>query len=56
MKWIKPYRGPFTRGEACVIAQQLKDVASPEVNLIHDAKIRKRPNKDLFDVLVFVEK
>lgn len=50
--WKKPYVGPFAKAEAEKLAKDLKDVADPEKNDIHDAKIRKRKNQNMFDVII----
>lgn len=40
--WEKVYKGPFEKEEAEKLAEGIRAVAKPEVNLIHTAKIRMR--------------
>jgi hypothetical protein len=53
--WQKPYVGPFTKKEAEAIIVDLKRVANPEVNSIHNAEARSRGGES-YDVYVLVEK
>jgi len=53
-KWKKAYRGPFKKLEATMLAQELKDIASPQVNGIYDAKIRKVKLSNQYDVYIQV--
>lgn len=50
-RWEKVYRGPFDREQARKLAQGLRDVANPEINMIHDATTRRRPNGG-YDVFI----
>lgn len=52
-KWQKVYVGPFKKAEAVAIAQDLRNVAKPDVNDIYDARVRSRRGKaDQFDVFI----
>lgn len=50
--WKKPYVGPFDKGLAEKLAQDLRDVAKPDENDIYDAKIRRRGKTDKWDVFI----
>lgn len=50
--WKKVYVGPFTKEEATKLVDGIKEVANPDVNLIEDASIRKRPLTDHYDVFI----
>jgi len=51
-KWQQVYVGPFSKKEADKMVAGIKKVANPAVNAIHDAKTRKRPKKNLYDVYI----
>lgn len=42
LHWVKAYKGPFNKPDAIEIARQLREKAFPDVNGIHDARIRAR--------------
>lgn len=50
--WKKPYVGPFAKGLAEKLVQDLRDVAKPDENDIYDAKIRRRGKTDKWDVFI----
>lgn len=41
LKWERPYVGPFKKSEAEALVADIKKIANPEMNGIHDARIRK---------------
>jgi len=54
-KLKKVYKGPFKLQEAMGLVEDLKKVANPDVNGMYGAKLRKRSNKQLYDVIVKIE-
>lgn len=60
-KWEKAYKGPFTKKLADGIVNDLKVIANPEKNGIHDAEARKRISskyeepKNEYDVYIKVD-
>jgi CRISPR/Cas system-associated endoribonuclease Cas2 len=54
--WVQVYKGPFSRQQAATLALDLKKSADPEKNMIHDAKMRRRNDTEMYDVLVLTER
>lgn len=54
-KWKKAYKGPFELKDAMELVEDIKKVANPEKNGMYGAKLRKRSNKQLYDVIIKTE-
>ena len=52
IKWEKAYKGPFSKTDATQIMGQLKNSADPEINGIIKVAMRKRSNKEKYDVYI----
>jgi len=52
IKWEKAYKGPFSRLKAIELVNDLHRKANPETNGIIKVAIRKRWNKEKYDVYI----
>ena len=52
IKWKKAYKGPFGKREAIEVMEDLKRKADPEKNGIIKVAMRKRSNKEKYNVYI----
>jgi len=52
IKWEKTYKGPFGKREAMELMEDLKRKADPEKNGIIKVAMRKKFNKEKYDVYI----